>query len=143
MIPENDYLKEALNIIWVVNESKWKRKNMIAMYPKYEGLVSFWPAGKLGSIRTYQLSKDITAKIFPDPKTPTLDEIRTKFILDAGIFSKPLLRNARLSNFSGSIRMPPLTSTDGLSVYTVSMKKLREGYWVDVLTRGYYFDVFF
>ena len=96
---------------------------MIALYPKYEGLVSIFPSGKLGNIKTIQLSKNISTKIFPEPKAPSLDELRIKLIQETRIYSKPAFRNVRLSNVLGGIRIQPLTNMGGLSIYSASMKK--------------------
>ena len=124
---------------------------MLQVYPKYEGLVSVWSIGRLGSIKTFNLPQNTYSKVFPKPQTPSIDELRRSFMREAGIFSSSLLRNARL--FSSGFNIPPLQSTgfqitplqstDGIPIYTTSMTKLREGYIVGALTKGYLFDAYF
>ena len=114
---------------------------MLQIYPQYEGLVSLDSVGRIGSIKTLNLSQDIYSKVFPESKTPSIDELRRSFMEEASIYSNPILRNFRL--FPSGFRIPTLQSSDGLPIYTTSMKKLREGYIVGALTKGYFFDTYF
>lgn len=114
---------------------------MLQVYPQYEGLVSLGSVGRPGSIKTFNLSNDIYSSVFPEPQTPSIDEFRRSFMEEASIYSNPILRNVRL--FSSGFKIPPLQSTDGFAIYTKSMTKLREGYMVEALTKGYLFDTYF
>jgi len=100
------------------------------IYPTYESLVSIWPVGKIRGARTIQLPADISSKILPI-KIPA----KRTFIEEPVIYSKPSLRNARL--FSDGFRIRPLQSTGGLPIYTTSIRKLRQGYLVGILTKKY------
>jgi hypothetical protein len=114
---------------------------MLTIYPNYEGLVSLWSIGRPGSIKTFSLPQDTYSNVFPEPKTPSIDELRRSFMRDTGIYSSSILRNARL--FSSGFYIPPLQSTDGLPIYTTSIKRLIEGYTVGTLTKGYLWDTYF
>ena len=106
---------------------------MLQIYPTYEGLVSYWSAGKIGSVKTLSLPQETYTNVFPEPFPSPIDGLSTSFFKDAGIYSSSLMRNARL--FSSGLNLTPLQST-GLSttntipIYTPSTKNIMEGYVV-------------
>ena len=108
---------------------------MVTELPKVKiGNKTFIVDKRLNELRN---TKDISDKISPQSRTPSIDELKRSFIRDTGILSSPTLRNARLfaSGFNISkFGAPPLQSTGGLQIYTTSMKKLKEGELVIALT---------
>ena len=64
---------------------------MIELYPKYNNLASYWIAAKLGNIKTYQFSKDISLKIFPKSQIKSIDDLNTLYLQNAKMYSKSSL----------------------------------------------------
>ena len=106
---------------------------MLQVYPQYEGLISVWSIGRLGSITTFDLPQDTYSKVFPIPQTPSI--LRNARLFSGGFSITPLQGTG--------VQIPPLQSTDGIPIYTTSMKKLREGYRVGTLSKGSLFNTYF